>query len=164
MVSDKTLEKIKKWCQTHPGIFSFREDGGTLTLRELYSGKSCSLKEAQIRELIHRQNTLKPNEDYLLIVLDSGSQMVLALQGFAFPPDFTNTGPLPLPSQVYCMRDYQDLYEKLKWVSEEPERRPEALDLIMTLIALLDGARSAGLEVDQETKALEAVLKGLESG
>lgn len=160
----KNLEKIKQWCQTHPGIFSFREDRGTLTLRELYSGKSKSFKETQIRELTHRQNSLKSNEDYLLIVLDSGSQIVLALQGFAFPPDFTNTGPLPLPSQVYCMRDYQDLYEKLKWVSEEPDRRREALDLIMTLIALLDGARSAGLEVDPETQVVEAVLKRLEGG
>jgi hypothetical protein len=160
----KNLEKIKQWCQSHPGIFSFREDAGTLTLRELYSQKDRTLKDTEIREVAVKQNSLKPNEDYLVILMELGLQWVLTAQGFAFPPDFTNTGPLPLPNQVYCLRDYQDLYEKLKWVSGEPERRREALDLVMILIALLDGARRVGLEVDQETRAVEAVLTGLEAG
>jgi hypothetical protein len=121
------------------------------------------LKETQVCEVIERKNSLKPNENYLVLMMESGQQLVMAPQGFAFPPDFTNTGPLPLPSQVYCTRDYQDLFEKLKWVSGEAERRREALDLVMTLIALLDGARGAGLEVDQETRAVEAILKQLEA-
>jgi hypothetical protein len=163
MNAAKSLEIIKNWCQTHPGIFSLREDGRALTLQELYAQKDLTLKENQIQSVVHKQNTLKPNEDYLVLLLESGQQLVLAPQGFVFPPDFTNTGPLPLPSQVYCFRDYQDLYEKLKWVAAEPDRRREALDLIMILIALLDGARKVGMEVDQETQAVEAILNQLEA-
>jgi hypothetical protein len=158
----KSLEKIKRWCQLHPGIFSLREEAKTLTLHELYSQKDRTLNENQIRDVVHKQNALKPNEDYLVILMESGQQLVLAPQGFVFPPDFTNTGPLPLPSQVYCLRDYQDLYEKLKWVSGEADRRREVLDLIMILIALLDGARGVGLEVDQETQDVEAILNQIE--
>jgi hypothetical protein len=159
----KHLDKIKQWCQSHPGIFSFREEGKTLTLQELYSRKDRTLKESQISEVALKQNTLRPQEDYLLILMESGNQLVLAPQGFAFPPDFSNTGSLPLPNQVYCLRDYQDLYEKLKWVAGEPDRRRESLDLIMTLIAMLDGARKAGLEVESETQAVEAILSQLEA-
>ena len=162
MSTVKPLEKIKQWCQAHPGIFTIREEGKALTLHELYSQKDRTLKENQIRDVFHKQNTLKPNEDYLLILLESGGQLVLAPQGFVFPPDFLNTGPLPLPSQVYCFRDYQDLYEKLKWVTGEADRRREALDLVMILIALLDGARGVGLKVDQETRAVESILEQLE--
>jgi hypothetical protein len=163
MSPGKNLEKIKQWCQAHPGIFLLREAGKTLSIHEIYSQKARALKETEIHDVVQRPNTLKPNEDYLVVMMESGRQLALAPQGFAFPPNFSNTGPLPLPSQVYCLRDYQDLYEKLKWVSREPERRREALDLTMILIALLDGARDAGLEVDQETRAVEALLSQLEA-
>jgi len=158
------LEQIKHWIQAHPGIFSLREDGTQLTLLENFSQKEITFQAKQIQEVVPKQNKLKPGEFYLILLLEMGAQLVLAQQGFVFPPDFSNTGPLPLPSQVYCMQDFQDLYRKLRHVGAEANRRREALDLIMILIAILDGARAVGLKVDEESRKVEDVLSVLEKG
>lgn len=160
----KPFEIIRQWSASHPGIFSLREDGKTLTLRELYSQKDLTFHENQIQKIFPKQNSLKPQEDYLLLLLESGGQLALSAQGFAFPPDFTNTGPLPLPSQVYCMRDFEDLLARLRGISGEAGRKKEALDLVMVLIAILDGAKAIGLDVSRETQSVDTVLTRLEKG
>lgn len=157
-------EQIRFWLQSHPGVFNLREEGNHWVLQENFSLKKISLSGNQIQEVVQKTNRLRPGESYLILRLDSGTQLVLAPQGFAFPPNFSNTGPLPLPSQVYCMQDFQDLFKKLRHVGAESNRRREALDLIMILIAILDGAKAVGLEVGEEERKVEGVLSVLEKG
>ncbi|MCE9625084.1 MAG: hypothetical protein K8R69_06485 [Deltaproteobacteria bacterium] len=158
------LEILLRWLRNHPGLFSSQEEGDDLGVLETFSGKSLKLRSAAIQAVEERSNSANPAETYVLILWDSGRQLVLSNQGFAFPPDFTNTGPIPTPSQVYCMQDYQNLMNRLRHVAAEAERGREALEIIMFLISLLDGARVAGLEVDKETQEVEDILSLLERG
>lgn len=163
-MASKSLEIIKTWTRQHPGIFQVRDEGQYLHILEQYSGKALSLRENSLQEVVERTNQMQNQESYLILLFDSGSQLVLSQQGFAFSPDFTNTGPIPLPSQVYCMRDFQDLFHKMEHIASEEDRGREALDLIMILISLLDGARQVGLEVSVETTSVETILSQLEAG
>jgi hypothetical protein len=158
------LNQIAHWISQHPGVFQCQFEGGNLQLREISSGKTRSLGPREIHHLEEKQNSLKPQENYLIVLLENGVQLVLAPQGFVFGPDFGNTGPLSLPSQVYCLQDYHQLFSQLSHVAAEPDRRREALDLILVLIAILDGARTIGLDVDVETRNVEKILKALEQG
>lgn len=154
---------LLRWLSTHPGVFSFQEAGGKLLLLELSSGKVLTLHRVQVEQLEEKMNTVLPGETYILILLQNGQQLVLSSHGFAFPPDFINTGPMPLPSQVYCMEDFHHLFNKLKHLASEAERREEAIALILLLIAILDGARAVGLEMDQESRGVDFILERLET-
>jgi len=158
------LEILLRWLRTHPGLFSYLEEGDDLEILETFSGKSLRLRSSAIQALEERSNNANASETYVIVLWNSGRQLVLSNQGFAFPPDFTNTGPIPTPSQVYCMQDYQNLMNRLRHVAAEAERGREALEIIMFLISLLDGARLAGLEVDAETQEVEGILGLLERG
>lgn len=158
------LEILFRWLHRHPGIFSTREEGDDLQLFELFSGKALTLRGSEVSALEERANSANPAESYVVALLESGRQVVFSQQGFAFPPDFSNTGPLPLPNQVYCLQDYQKLLQRLRHVAAEAERGREALEIIMVLIAILDGARAVGLEVGAETQAVEEILAKLEKG
>ena len=158
------LEILLRWLRSHPGIFSFHEDGDDLTALELFSGKSLRLRGGSIQAIEERANSVDPKETYVIALFDSGGQVVFSAQGFAFPPNYQNTGPLSLPNQVYCMQDYQQLMVQLRHVAAEADRGREALDIIMVLIALLDGAKAAGLDVDPEIQAVEGILATLEKG
>ncbi|HKX12494.1 MAG TPA: hypothetical protein VJP40_05030 [bacterium] len=157
-------EILRRWLKLKPGIFSYREEGENLLVLELFSGKSRWLKSGEIEAIEERPNSANPAETYVIILLNSGRQLVLSAQGFAFPPDFSNTGPLSLPNQVYCIQDYHQLMNQLRHVAAEGDRGRDALDIIMVLIALLDGARAVGLEVDAETQAVDEILGTLEKG
>lgn len=158
------LEKINNWIQAHPGIFQIRNEKEGLWVLENYSQKSRLLPGAEIQEVASRPNPLNPGESYLIVLFNSGQQLVLSQQGFVFPPDFTHTGPIPLPSQVYCMQDFQNLFGKLQHLAAEPDRGRESLELVMILIAILDGARAAGLEVTTEAREVDRILSNLEQG
>lgn len=155
-------ELLLRWLKSHPGVFAFQEEGEKLLLLESHSGKSLSLKSGDVDQLEERKNTILPAETYVLILLRNGQQLALSSHGFAFPPDFDNTGPMPLPSQVYCMEDFNELFKKLKHLASETERRQEALTLILLLIAILDGAKAVGLEVDRESQEVDDILEKLE--
>lgn len=155
---------ILQWLKTHPGIFNFHEEGGVLHLVENYSQKALSLAYAELADLEEKANSTSPHETYLVLRLHSGIQWVLASQGFVFPPDFRNTGPLTLPSQVYCMQDFNNLFHRLRHVAAESERGREALDLVLALIAILDGAKAIGLPTDAEAREIETILNSLEKG
>lgn len=157
-------EILRNWLKRKPGVFSFREEGEDCLILELFSGKTRRIKAGEIEAVEERPNSVNPDQSYIIVLLNSGRQLVLSAQGFAFPPDFTNTGPLSLPNQVYCMQDYHQLMNQLRHVAAEADRGRDALDIIMVLIALLDGARAAGLEVDTETQAVDEILSTLEKG
>ena len=155
---------MRRWLKLKPGVFAVREEGEDLLILELFSSKTRRLSSSEIEAIEERPNSVNPAESYVIVLLNSGRQLVLSAQGFAFPPDFSNTGPLPLPNQVYCMQDYHQLMNQLRHVAAEADRGRDALDMIMVLIALLDGAKAVGLDVDAETQAVEEILSTLEKG
>ncbi len=157
-------EILLAWLKGHPGTFGFQEEGAGLHLVEIYSGKNRILRDVEIVRIEERPNTVNPNETYLVLLLEDGRQLALSPQGFAFAPDFINTGPLPLPNQVYCMQDFQDLFNKLKHLGSEDDRKAEALQLITVLISLVDGAKAVGLDLDREAEEVDKILVQLEKG
>jgi hypothetical protein len=156
------LSILKHWLERHPGIFAWEERGGAFDLVEIYSGKSRRLSPADVDEVWERPNKVEPGQSYVILLLRNGSQRVVSRQGFAFAPSFVNTGPLELPAPVLCMRDHARLSEQLRHVPAARQR--DALDLIMTLIALLDGAAAVGLDVDSEARRVDAILARVEKG
>lgn len=158
------LKKLIHWLSQHQSVFLHQETREALKIKELYSSKELTLQKNQIATTEHKTNSLNPQESYVVLLFSNGHQLVLATQGFVFPPDFSATGPLDLPSPLYCMQDFQQLFHRLEHVAAEAERGREALDLIMVLIAILDGAKLIGLEMDGETRAVEEILSQLEKG
>ncbi|MCB1214205.1 MAG: hypothetical protein KDK66_01890, partial [Deltaproteobacteria bacterium] len=142
----------------------YEEKGKNLEIKETYSGKLLKLKLQELEALEEKNNSLHPLQTYLVLALSHGPQLVLCDQGLAFAPDFSATGPLPLPNPVYCMQDFHQLYLKLQHLAAEEDRRKEALELLLILISLLDGAKAVGLNMDWETQELETILSKLESG
>ena len=158
------LEILLRWLRLQPAVFSFQESGDDLKILELFSGKTLALQSNALQLIEERANSVNPSESYVIALFESGRQLVFSKQGFAFPPDYSNTGPLSLPNPVYCMQDYFTLMNKLRHVAAEPDRGREGLDLILVLIALLDGAKAVGMEVDPEIQAVEEILAKLEKG
>ncbi len=155
---------IRTWLVQHPRVFAFQEDGNQWHLLEIGSGKQLALTPGAIEAVESRVDS-ETNASYLVLMLESGAQLVLSRQGFAFSPDFQNTGPMELPVTVFCLADFHQLYAKLRHlVDDHPEEPRQALDLVMLLIALLDGGRNVGLDVESETRRVEKILEGLESG
>jgi hypothetical protein len=159
-----TLPTILTWLKSHPGIFTFRQEGEDLWLQESYSQKTLKIRAGEIERMEEKANATAPGETYLALLFDNGRQLALSLQGFAFPLDFVNTGPLPSPNPVYCLQDFNNLLNQLRHVGSEPERKGEAFNLILFLIALLDGAKAVGLDVDRETEEVDSILTELEKG
>ncbi len=158
------LTQIQNWLKQHPGIFGHHHEAKDLIVTELYSQKTLRFRSKDLERIEEKTDTLNPALTYLLVACNDGRQLVLSRQGFAFPPDLSNSGPLTLPSQVYCLQDFNNLFHQLKHLASEEDRRKEALDLILLLIAILDGAQRAGLEVGEEAREVDAILSRLEAG
>jgi hypothetical protein len=157
-----SFKTIKTWIQINPGPFGAEETKDTLTLVDMAWQKMRIIERHDIFEVHERHNKQSPQQSYLLVVFQTGEQLVLAAQGFAFAPDTTHTGPLALPLDVVCMQDYHHMVGQL--LQLESERRREAIDIIMLLVALLDGAKKVGLEVGREEREVERYLERVEKG
>ena len=87
---------------------------------------------------------------------------MLADVGFAFAPSTASTGPMPDLPAVVCFRDFTHLAQGIEALLAEEGREKEALGAVLVSIALLDGARAAGLAVGREERRLDALLRALE--
>jgi hypothetical protein len=137
------------------------EDGRGARLVEPGSGKELHLRWEEVSQAEEKSSPLRP-APYLLLAFEDGRQLALADVGFAFAPSIANTGPLPDLPAVLCFRDFRHLAQGVEAFLEEEGREREALGAILVCIALLDGARAAGLEITREERRLEALLKKLE--
>ena len=138
------------------------EDGNGARLLEPGSGKELRLKWDEIDSAEEKTSPLRP-APYLTLSFHDGRQVALADVGFAFAPSTANTGPLPQMPQVFCFRDFAHLSQGIESLLAEEGREKEALGAILLCIALLDGARAAGLSVSREERRLDALLKTLEA-
>ncbi len=154
-------ESIRKWCAAHLMVAIW--DAPTSTLFDVYSSKSLFIDLRKVRETAER--TTPSAETYELIVFESGLQIALAPAGVAWPPDFANSGPLPGLPQVLCWRDFASVSAQIQHVIDAHQGEPvgrEVLDMLRYCIALVDGARVVGFDVEKEERRLEGYLEEVE--
>ncbi len=158
----KVLSAIRSFCAQLPGSVLFDEPGESLM--DVFSGKAISL---EVKDLVSVEQRAKAgaSEPYLVLTYGDGRQLALADVGIAFAPDTRNTGELPDLPPVVCFRDYATLLGRLKHelyghADREPARGTVAL--VMSCLAILDGARRLGFDVGREEKELETHLAELE--
>jgi hypothetical protein len=137
------------------------EDGKGARLLEPGTGKELRVRWEEVAQVEEKSSALRP-APYLLVVFQDGRQVALADVGFAFAPSTANTGPLPDLPAVLCFRDFTHLSQGIEALLAEEGREKEALGAILVSIALLDGARAAGLPVSREERRLDGLLRALE--
>ena len=136
-------------------------DGKGVRLLEPGSGKELRVLWDELAQVEERSTPLRP-APYLVLVFQDGRQVALADVGFAFAPSTVNTGPLPDLPATFCFADFRHLAQGVESLLEEEGREKEALGAILLSIALLDGARAAGLPVGREERTLDGLLRRLE--
>jgi len=136
-------------------------DGKSARLLEPGTGKELGVRWEEIAQAEEKSSPLRP-APYLVLVFQGGRQVALADVGFAFAPDTIHTGPLPDLPATFCFADFRHLSQGIEALLAEEGREKEALGGILAAIALLDGARAAGLEVAREERRLEGLLRALE--
>ena len=136
-------------------------DGRGARLLEPGSAKELRVRWDDLSQAAEKRSDLRA-APWLVLVWKEGRQLALADVGFAFAPSTVNTGPLPDLPQTTCFRDFRHLSQGIEALLAEGGREKEALAAILVCIALLDGARAAGLEVSREERRLEALLRALE--
>ncbi|MBI4525796.1 MAG: hypothetical protein HY695_18525 [Deltaproteobacteria bacterium] len=155
--------KIREWVQKHSQVLLYDEENSTLL--DVASGKTAPFPWRDItgfEEKIHPET----KDNYLVFLFENGKQIALVDPGgVAFSPSETNTGPLRELPRVVCLRDFHTLKQRIDHYlfghRDEPPPK-EALDLIMICIAILDGARAIGFEVDDLESELDKSLRELE--
>ncbi|HET7786438.1 MAG TPA: hypothetical protein VFP52_05350 [Myxococcales bacterium] len=136
-------------------------DAGGARLLEPGSGKELRLRWDELAGVEEKRSPLRP-APYLVLSFHGGRQLALADVGFAFAPATVNTGPLPDLPPTLCFRDFRHLSDGVEALLAAEGREKEALGAILACIALLDGARAAGLDVSREERKLDALLRALE--
>ena len=155
--------KVEAFLRGAPGRFALLpgEGGRGAQILEAGSGKALRLDWDELEDAVEKTNALRP-EPYLVLVFADGRQVALADVGFAFAPSTRNTGPLPDLPATFCFRDFRHLASGIEALLADEGREREALSAVMRALALLDGAREAGLEVGREERQLDVLLRRLE--
>jgi hypothetical protein len=162
MTPEEIKAKVLEFCRRPLSAVAAVEDGAQgARLLEPASGKELRVRWGDLSQVEEKQTPLRPSS-YLVLLWNDGRQVALADVGFAFAPSTVNTGPLPDLPQTLCFRDFRHLSQGIDALLAEEGREREALGAILVCIALLDGARAAGLEVGREERRLEALLRALE--
>jgi len=136
-------------------------DGKGARLLEPGTGKELRIRWGEIAQIEEHVSALRA-APYLVLVLEDGRQVALADVGFAFAPSTVNTGPIPDLPATFCFADFRHLSQGIESLLQQEGREKEALGAILISLALLDGARAAGLEVAREERRLDALLRALE--
>lgn len=155
------LQQIRAHCAVAPAGVLFDEP--TDALFDVFSARAVPLRSGELTQVLLRTDTVS-RAPYLLLVYGDGRQLALTAAGVGFPPDPRHSGPVDLP-QVVCWRDFRALLERLQHVLYgHPDSAPgrDAVSLVMSCIAMLDGARAAGFEVGKEEAEVERCLAMLE--
>jgi len=158
----RQLDAIRSFCAQEPIGVLFDEAGELLM--DVFSGKAVPLALQHLVSVEQRARK-GTNAPYLVLTYDDGREMALADVGIAFAPDVANTGALEELPAVVCFRDYATLVGRLKhelFGHSDREPTQATTTLLMTCLAILDGARRMGFEIGREERELEAYLAELE--
>ncbi len=159
-------QAVEAWTRAHPGIFELHDEPDGVRLRDVATGKPLRVRAEEVAEVETRKNW-NTGAEYLALAFAEKPPLALADAGFVFALDTRNTGALEGAPPSMSFRDYRKLHAHLAHLLPEqndPQRRREALDLSLVLIASLDGARAVGLPTEAEEAELEELIRRLESG
>lgn len=159
-------QAIDVWTRANPGVFEVGDEPDGLHLVDVAAGKPLKLVAEAVAHIEARQNW-STGAEYLALQFVDGPPLALAAAGFVFGLDTRNTGALEGAPPNMSFRDYRRLFGHLVHLVREqadPQRRREALDVSLILIASLDGARAVGLPTQAEEADLEPWIRRLEAG
>ena len=159
----KAREAVESFLRANPWPLALvpQDDGKGAQIIEAGTGKVLRVLWDDLIDAVAKENPTRP-APYLVLVFADGRQIALADVGFAFAPSTASTGPLPDLPGTFCFADFRHLSQGIESLLAEEGREKEALGAILLCIALLDGARAAGLEVSREERRLDALLRALE--
>jgi hypothetical protein len=157
------VRRMTAWLGANPGVFDYRVDGDRVTLVERLTGKERVFSGKDVTEIHERRNRLS-GVAYPILILEGGGQIAVTDIGFCFAPSFAATGEIPGGPDVVSFGDFHRLYQEALFAAADPDRRKDALDLMMLCISIVDGGREAGFNVGEEEDRLETLLRRLEDG
>ncbi|WP_242345333.1 hypothetical protein [Anaeromyxobacter terrae] len=164
-ITDRAAQRalVERYVRERP--LALLLDAAGPSVVDVFSGKALPLDYARLAAVEERQDATT-GRAYLALLRDDGTEIALSDAGLAFAPVTASTGPLQgLPAAV-CLRDLAGAEGRLThFLLDHPGEQPERqhVDLLMFCLAVVDGARAAGLDVAAEERRLERVLGELES-
>ena len=154
---------VGQWSNQHSHAVLFDDESSTLL--DVASGKRVKLSWRDVKafeEKIHPET----GDYYLVLLFESGAQIALVDPGgVAFAPSTENSGAVKNLPAVVSLRDFLTLKQRIDhYMYDHPDEPPprECLDLIMICIAILDGARAVGFDVEDMEGELEKSLNEVE--
>lgn len=159
---------LRDYLLRHRIPFQLVEDppgpAAAVTVAERLSGKSLRFAWGQVLAVEHAKN-LETGSPYVRVSLDDGRRFAFAAAGIVFAPSFGATGPIADCPTAGCFADYARLLRHAEHLVEErhaDEHGREALQVVMVLLAFLEGARLVGFDVAEEEREVEPLLEVLE--
>ena len=154
---------FRRWSEAHQGAVVY--DDESAILRDVISGKAVKLSWRDVKTFEEKRHP-ETHDTYVVLLFENGMQLALVDPGgVAFAPIFNNSGRVEGLPSVVCLRDFFTLKQRIDHYlhdhrDDEPPR--ECLDLVMSCIAILDGARAVGFDVGDLEGELESTLSELE--
>ena len=135
-----------------------------ITVIENFSKKSLTFAYPEVVR-VEEARSPQTQTRYLRVALADGRAFALAGLGIVFAPSFASTGPLAECPPTASFRDFEKLFGHLSHVIDEHHEGHEAesLQVLLVLLAFLDGARAIGIDVGEEERRLEPILEKLEA-
>lgn len=162
MTRSDNLALVREYCAKHAQAVLFDETGETLF--DVAGAKTLPLRLDDVAAVEARTNQVT-QVPYLLLRYSDGHELALSDVGIAFAPRITQTGPIEELPAVSCLRDYATLVGRIEHELyghfDQPPTR-ETVRVVLMCIAILDGARTVGFDVDRETGRLEEHLSEIE--
>jgi len=160
---DRAKSKVKQWAQRHRHVVLHDEENSTLL--DVASGKRIHLPWGDVKAFEEKTHA-ETKDTYLVLLFENGSQIALVDPGgIAFSPSQINTGPLRDLPPVVCLKDFHTLKQRIDhylYAHQDEAPPKECLDLVITCIAILDGARSIGFDIGDLEEELDKSLRELE--
>jgi hypothetical protein len=163
---EEAVAVLREWLERQ-GRFAFRvvesskEKIAPITLIEIEHDKRLTFAWGEIAR-VEEARIPQLDSKYLRVLLGDGRSFAVSGVGFVFAPSFASTGPLEECPETACFADFWKLERHLEHLITEENREREALQVLMVLLAYLDGARAVGLSVSEEEETLDSILKKLE--
>jgi hypothetical protein len=154
---------VRRWSEAHQSVVVY--DDESAILRDVTSGKGVKLWWRDVNAFEEKRHP-ETHDTYVVLLFENGMQLALVDPGgVAFAPIFDNSGRVEQLPAIVCLRDFFTLKQRIDHYlhdhrDEEPPR--ESLDLVMSCIAILDGARGVGFDVGDLESELEITLSELE--
>lgn len=154
---------VERYARARPSALLLDPAGPEIL--DVFSGKALPLDWGRVARVAELRNA-DTGAPYLALLRDDGRQVILADVGVAFEPLTASTGPLQGLPPVVCFRDFAATEARLTHaLVDHPEEPPDRghVDLLLFLVALVDGARAVGFDVSREERRLEALLREIEA-